>query len=59
MMQVLFTNELGQVSTEILAILDIILRKVENFSIYLGGLLITSTLNHKQLTPVDVRPFMT
>ena len=47
MMQVLFIAELGQVSTEILAILDIILRKIRNSNMYLGGLLVIGTLDHK------------
>ena len=53
MVQVLFLDELGQVSSEMLAVLDIILRKVRNSNTYLGGLLIIGTLDHKQLPPVN------
>ena len=59
MVQVLFLDELGQVSSEMLAVLDIILRKVRNSNTYLGGLLIIGTLDHKQLPPVKGKPFMT
>ena len=52
MTQTLFIDKLGQVSTEILAVLDIILRKVRNSHIYLGELLVVDTLDHKQLTPI-------
>ena len=59
MMQVLFIDEISQVSTEMLAIFDIILRKVRNSNIYLGGLLVIGTLDHKQLPPVKEKQFMT
>ena len=59
MMQFLFIDKLSQVSTEMLAVLDIILRKVRNSNIYIGELLIIGTLEHKQLPPVNGRPFMT
>ena len=59
MMQVLFIDELGQVSTKMLAVLDIILRKVSILNIYLGGLLVIGTLDHKQLPPLKGKPFMT
>ena len=57
MLQILFIDKLGQVSTEMLAVLDIVLRKVRNFNIYLGGLLI-DTSDHTQIPPVKENPFM-
>ena len=46
MVQVLFIDKLDQVSVEMLDVLDIILHKVRNYNIYLGGLLITRSLDH-------------
>ena len=57
-MQVVFIDELSQVSIQMLDVLDSILRKVRNSNIYLGGLLISGTLDHKQLPPVNRRPCM-
>ena len=51
-LHVILIDEIGQVSAEMLAILDIILRKVRGCNIFFGGLLIISTLDHKQLPPV-------
>ena len=59
MLQIIFLDELGQVSSEMLAVLDIILRKVRNSNTYLGGLLIIGTLDHKKFPPISGRLFMT
>ena len=58
-LQVLFFDEAGQVSDEMFAILDIILRKVRNSNIYMGGVLIIMTLDPCQIQPDKGRPFMT
>ena len=56
---ILFIDEIGQVSAEMLGTLDVILRKLRNNDIFLGGLLIISTIDHKQLSPVRGKPFLT
>ena len=56
---VLFVDEIGQISSEMLSTLDIILRRIRNSNIYLGGLLFICTLDHKQLPPIKGKPFLT
>ena len=56
---ILFIDEIGQVSSELLGALDIILRKIRNNDIFLGGLLIICTIDQKQLSPVKGKPFLT
>ena len=56
-MEVLFFDEAGQKSAELLSVLDFILLKVRDNNIFLGGLLILSTMDHSQLSPVKRRPF--
>lgn len=58
-LHILFIDEIGQVSSELLGTLDIILRKIRNNDIFFGGLLIISTLDQKQLPPVRGKPFLT
>ena len=55
---VLCLDEIGQISTEFLALLDKILQFIRGNNIYMGGLLIISTLDHKQLQPVSERPLL-
>ena len=55
-LQVLCIDELGQVPSELLAVLDIILRRVRNSSTPFGGVLILSTMDPLQLHPVHGRP---
>jgi hypothetical protein len=55
---VLFIDEIGQVSAELLSTLDILLRKIRNSNIFFGGLLIIASLDHRQLPPVKGRPFL-
>ena len=56
---ILFFDEMGQVSDVVLAILDIILRKVRNSNIYMGGVLIIFSMDHTQIQPIGGRPFLT
>jgi len=53
---VLFIDELGQVSAEMLAVLDVIMRRVRDNSIFMGGLLLVCTMDALQLRPVTGRP---
>ena len=56
---ILFIDEIGQVSAEMLGSLDIILRKLRNNDMFFGGLLIISTMDYKQLPPIKGKPFLT
>ena len=55
---VIFLDEIGQVSAETLCVLDIVLRRIKDSNIYLGGVLLIGTLDHKQLPPVTGHPFL-
>ena len=45
-LQVILFEEAGQVDDEVFAKIDIILRKVLNSNIYMGGLLIIFSMDH-------------
>ena len=55
---VLFFDEIGQCSAENLSLLDIIFRKVRKNNIFFGGVLLIGTLDHKQLAPINGKPFL-
>lgn len=46
-------------SADFIATIDIIFRLLQNNCLYLGGVLIISTLDHTQIQPIDGRPFLT
>ena len=48
----------GQISSQMLSCLDLILRRVRNNNIFLGGMLFICTLDHKQLQPINGKPFL-
>ena len=56
---VLFFDEIGQVSAEMISVLDMILREVRNCNIFLRGILGTCAMDHRQLDPMDGKPFLT
>ena len=58
-LDILFIDELGQLSSELIAILDIIVRKIRNTNLFFGGILIMFTMDHTQIQPFDARPFLT
>ena len=58
-LDVIFIDEIGQVSAELIATLDIVLRKLKMNDIFFGGILIISTMDHKQLAPIKGRPLLT
>ena len=58
-LNVLFADELGQLSAEELSIYDIILRNVRGSKTFMGGILIIGTLDHLQIQPINGRPFLT
>ena len=58
-LHVLFCDELGQSTAEGIAVIDIILRKLRNNNIYLGGVLTIFTMDHTQISPFESKPFLT
>ena len=58
-LDVIFIDEIGQVSAELIATLDIVLRKLKRNDIFFGGILIISTMDHKQQAPIKGRPLLT
>ena len=56
---ILFFDEMGQVSSLMLSILDMILRKVRHNNIFMGGVLLIFSMDHTQIQPIDGRPFLT
>ncbi len=57
MVDILFLDEIGQISCEMISSLDIVLRRIRNNNIFLGGLLFICTMDHKQLPPDYGKPF--
>ena len=58
-LDVLCLDEIGQISSEMLSVLDIILRRIRPSTVFCGGLLIITTLDPKQLQPVNGHPVLT
>lgn len=58
-LDVLFFDEMGQVSAEMLNIFDMILREVRNTNVYMGGVHLIFSMDHTQIQPVKGRPFLT
>ena len=58
MVDVVFLDEIGQISAEMLSSMDMILRRIRSNNIFMGGLLFICTLDHKQLAPIDGSPFL-
>ena len=58
-LDVLICDEMGQLSSNFVAMLDIILRRLRDNNLYLGGVLVIGTLDHTQIQAIDSRPFLT
>ena len=58
-LDILFLDVIGQISTELLCIMDIILWRIRDNDICMGKILVIGTLDHKQLPPVQGHPFLT
>ena len=58
MLTIIFLDKLGQLSAEILFVLDIILRQIRDSNIFVRGILVAVTLYHTQLQPVKGRLFL-
>ena len=57
-LDVLYMDEMGQVSAELLSVLDIIMRKIRRSSLFMGGILVIGTIDHLQLLPIEGHPFL-
>ena len=55
---VLFLDEAGQVSSEQLTLVDVILRKARSSQIPFGGVLLVCTMDPWQLQPINALPFL-
>ena len=55
-LDVLFIDELGQLSAQLISCLDIILRRVRNSNLFMGGVIIIATQDPEQLRPVSGLP---
>ena len=58
-LDVICVDELAQSSSNMLAILDIIMRRVKGMQTFMGGLLVFFTLDHLQTQPINERPILT
>jgi predicted GIY-YIG superfamily endonuclease len=58
-LDVIFLDELGQISAETLSVLDIIFRRIRSCTRFMGGVLLISTKDILQLLPINGRPPMT
>jgi GIY-YIG catalytic domain len=57
-LDVLFMDEMGQLSVDIISVLDIVMRRIRNSSLFMGGVLIIGTLDKVQLRPIKELPFL-
>lgn len=57
-LDILFIDECGQVSAELLSTLDIIVRKVRDSSLFMGGIMVIGTIDQVQLRPINGLPFL-
>ena len=57
-LDVLICDEMEQLSADFLVVVDIILRRLRENSLYLGGLLAICTLDHLQIQSIERRPFL-
>ena len=57
-LNVIFFDEMGQCSAEMLATFDIIMRQVRNSNIFMGGVLLLFSIDHSQIQPIEGRPFL-
>lgn len=58
-LDVIFADELGQLSAEFVCTLNIILCRIRGNGNIFGGCLLIGTLDHTQIQPWDGRPFLT
>ena len=58
MLDILFIDEIGQNSCELMSTIDIILRKIRKNTQLFGGVLVIGTMDHKQISSINGRPFL-
>ena len=58
-LDVICVDEFAQSSSNMLAILDIIMKRVKGSQTFMGGLLVFFTLDHLQTQPINERPILT
>ena len=58
-MDVIFFDELSQISAQQLSAIGIVLRKVRDSQTPFGGVLILGTMDHTQIQPINQLPFLT
>lgn len=58
-LDVILADEFGQLSSEFISAIDIILRNLRRSNTMFGGVLIIGTLDHTQIQPWEGRPFLT
>ena len=58
-LDVLFIDEMGQISALLICTIDIILRKLCNSDLPFGGVYISGTMNNCQIQPINQIPFLT
>lgn len=56
---ILFCDEMGQISAELLGTVDLILKRIRNSNVHMGGVLLIFTFDHTQIQPIGGRPFLT
>ena len=56
---IIFFDEMGKVSAEHLSMFDIIIRKIRNSNMHMGGSLIILSMDHVQIQPLRSHPFLT
>ena len=58
-LDVLFIDEMGQISAMLICTIDIILRKLRNSDLPFGGVYISGTMDNSQIQPINQIPFLT
>jgi hypothetical protein len=58
MLDVLYFDELGQASSELVSCIDMIFRLVRGSDQFFGGVLVIATIDPLQLRPIRGRPFL-
>ena len=58
-LDVIFFDELSQISAQQLSAIGIVLRKVRDSQTPFGGVLILGTMDHTQIQPINQLPFLT
>ena len=57
-LNVIFIDEIGQISAGQVSTLDVVLRTVRKNSMLYGGVLLIGTMDHAQLAPINAIPFL-